>query len=74
MSRRVIFQELCVIGRNIIQLIPFVHAFYPFEFPLYSHYNHEAMSQLAHLPWELVKVILMEGHYLLEPILRLYVL
>jgi len=41
-SRGVIFQELHVKGGNIIQLIPFVHAFYAFEFPLfYSHCNHE---------------------------------
>jgi hypothetical protein len=41
-SKGVIFQELCAIGGNIIQLIPFVHAFYAFEFPLfYSHHNHE---------------------------------
>ncbi len=37
-SRKVIFQELCVIGGDIIRLIPFVHAFYAFEFPLF--YNH----------------------------------
>jgi hypothetical protein len=40
MSRGVIFQELCAIGGDIIQLIPFVHAFYAFESPLfYSHHN-----------------------------------
>jgi len=38
--RKVIFQELHAIGRDIIQFIPFVHAFYAFENPLfYSHYN-----------------------------------
>jgi hypothetical protein len=40
MSRMVIFQELHVTGGDIIQLLPFVHAFYAFEFPLfYSHHN-----------------------------------
>jgi hypothetical protein len=39
-SRRVIFQELHVVGGDIIQLIPFVYAFYVFELPLfYSHHN-----------------------------------
>jgi len=42
MSRRVIFQELHVVGGNIIQFIPFVHAFYAFESPFfYSHCNCE---------------------------------
>jgi hypothetical protein len=41
-SRRVIFQELHVVGGDVIQLIPFVYAFYAFESPLfYSHYNHD---------------------------------
>jgi hypothetical protein len=34
-SRKVIFEELCVIGGDIIWLIPFVLAFYAFEFPLF---------------------------------------
>jgi hypothetical protein len=38
--RRVIFQELCATSEDIIQLIPFVRAFYAFESPLfYSHHN-----------------------------------
>jgi len=38
--RRVIFQELCATSGDIIQLIPFVRAFYAFESPLfYSHHN-----------------------------------
>jgi hypothetical protein len=42
MSRGVIFQELHVASGDIVQLIPFVHAFYAFEFPLfYSHHNRE---------------------------------
>ncbi len=37
--KRVIFQELYVIGGDIIQFIPFVRAFYAFEFRLF-HYSH----------------------------------
>jgi hypothetical protein len=37
-SRGVIFQELCIIGGDIIQFIPFICAFYAFKFPLF--YNH----------------------------------
>jgi hypothetical protein len=40
--RRVIFQELCVVGGDIIQFIPFVRAFYAFESPLfYTIHNRE---------------------------------
>ncbi len=43
MSRGVIFQELLIIGGNIMQFIPFVHAFHAFESPLfYSYCNHES--------------------------------
>jgi len=42
MSTRAIFQELCATSGDIIQLIPFVHAFYAFVFPLFcNHYNCE---------------------------------
>ncbi len=42
LSRRVIFQEFHVEGGDIIQLIPFVHAFNTLESPLfYSHNNHD---------------------------------
>jgi hypothetical protein len=42
MLRGVIFQKLCVIDEDIIQLIPFVHAFYAFEYHLfYNYYNCE---------------------------------
>jgi hypothetical protein len=35
-------QKLCATYRDIVQFIPFVCAFYAFEFPLfYSHHNHE---------------------------------
>ncbi len=41
-SKEVIFQELHAIGEDIIQLIPFVCAFYAFEFPMfYNHCNRE---------------------------------
>jgi hypothetical protein len=37
-----IFQEIRVVGENIIQFIPFVHAFYALESPLfYNHHNHK---------------------------------
>jgi hypothetical protein len=39
----VIFQELCVTSKDITQLIPFVCAFYAFEFLLfYKHHNRES--------------------------------
>jgi hypothetical protein len=41
-SRRAIFQELCIASEDIIQLIPFLCAFYTFKSPLfYSQHNHE---------------------------------
>jgi hypothetical protein len=41
-SKGVIFQELRVTSGYIIQLIPFVRAFYAFESPLfYNHHNYE---------------------------------
>jgi hypothetical protein len=40
--KRVIFQELHVANGDIMQRIPFVRAFYAFEFPLfYNHHNCE---------------------------------
>ncbi len=42
MSKGAIFQKLCIIGKDIIQFIPFVCAFYAFEFLLFNnHCNHE---------------------------------
>ncbi len=39
-SKGVMFQKLCTVGGDIIQLIPFVRAFYAFESPLfYNHHN-----------------------------------
>jgi len=41
-SKGVIFQEIYAIGEDIIQLIPFVCAFYTFEFPMfYRHHNRD---------------------------------
>ncbi len=43
MLKGVIFQKLCTKIGDMIQLIPFVHAFYAFESPLfYSHHNCES--------------------------------
>jgi hypothetical protein len=42
MSKGVIFQELCVVGGDIIQFMPFVCAFYAFKSLLfYNHFNPE---------------------------------
>jgi hypothetical protein len=42
MSKRVIFQKVCVTSGDIIQLIPFVLTLYAFEFPLfYNHHNRD---------------------------------
>jgi len=42
MSKKVIFQKLHGGSGDVMQLIPFVHAFYAFEFPLfYNHHNHK---------------------------------
>jgi len=50
MSRGVIFQKFHVASGNIIQFIPFVHAFYAFESPLfYSHCNCE--SDIIFIPF-----------------------
>ncbi len=41
-SKGVIFRKLHASGENIIQFLPFVHAFYAFESLLfYNHYNHD---------------------------------
>ncbi len=47
MSRGVIFQEFHVRGGDIIQIIPFVCAFYAFESPLfYNHHNCEGVVEV----------------------------
>jgi hypothetical protein len=61
-SKGVIFQELRATGGDIIQLIPFVHAFYAFEFPLFcNHHNHEGEVTMCHgnpLRWSLGRGII----------------
>jgi hypothetical protein len=42
MSKGVIFSKLHIIGGDIVEFIPFVHAFYAFESPLfYNHLYHD---------------------------------
>jgi hypothetical protein len=42
MLKGVIFQKFHATNGDIMQLIPFVHAFYAFESPLfYNHHSHE---------------------------------
>jgi len=38
-SKEVIFQQFHAANADIIQLIPFVHAFYGFEFYLFYNYH-----------------------------------
>jgi hypothetical protein len=41
-QERSYFKKLCATGGDIMQLIPFVHAFCAFDFPLfYNHHNRE---------------------------------
>jgi hypothetical protein len=59
-SKRVIFQELHATNGDIIQFIPFVCAFYAFEYPLfYSHCICE--NDVTIIPWEPIEVILGGG-------------
>jgi hypothetical protein len=61
MLKGVKFQEFHATCEDITQLIPFVCAFYAFEFPLfYNHHIMKVMSHSSHLPWEPVKMILWE--------------
>jgi hypothetical protein len=63
MLKGVIFQELRVASGDIMEFIPFVCAFYAFEFPLfYNHCNCEGDVTSSPLPWEPIKVIIWEGH------------
>jgi hypothetical protein len=57
-SRGVIFQEFYATSGDIIKFIPFVRAFYAFEFPLfYNHYNCENDITIIPSPWGFTKVI-----------------
>ncbi len=52
-SRRVIFQDFCATSKDIIQLIPFVYAFYAFDSPLfYNHHNRE--SDVTIIAWHVI--------------------
>jgi hypothetical protein len=49
MLKGVIFQELCAMNGDIIQLIPFVHVLYAFVSPLFcNHYNYENNVTINH--------------------------
>jgi len=62
--RGVIFQEFHAIGGDIIQLIPFVCAFYAFESPLFnSHRNHEVDVIIIPFAMGTHQGDLLEGHY-----------
>lgn len=62
MSKRIIFQELCIASEDVVQLIPCVYTFYVFESPLfYNNHNHEryiimipSLIMVTHqvTPWE----------------------
>jgi hypothetical protein len=66
MSRRVIFHELHAASGSIVQLIPFVHAFYAFEFPLfYNHHNHEGDVTIIPFAMGICQGHPLGGHYLL---------
>jgi len=52
-SKKVIFQKLRATCGDIVQLIPFVHAFYAFKSPLfYNHHNHEGDVIVIHTAME----------------------
>jgi hypothetical protein len=79
--RKVIFQKLRATSGDIIQLIPFVlafYAFYAFESPLfYSHHNHESDVIIIPSAMGTCQGDLLGGHYLFKPnlgFLGLYVL
>jgi hypothetical protein len=57
-SRRVMFQKLHVAKCDIIQFIPFVHAFYAFNFPyIIAIVIKMGMLMSSHQSWVLGKVI-----------------
>jgi hypothetical protein len=63
-SRGVIFQEFHAIGGDIIQLIPFVYAFYAFESPLFnSHRNREVDVIIIPFAMGTHQGDLLGGHY-----------
>jgi hypothetical protein len=65
MLTRVIFLKLCATNGNIIQLAPFVHAFYAFESPLfYNNCNHEGNVILISFAMGTHQGDPLRGHYL----------
>ncbi len=74
-SKKVILQKNCVVGEDIMQLIPFVHASMHLCFPYFTIIIiMKVMSQSSPLPWEPIYVILQEGHYSHQPTLGLCIL
>jgi hypothetical protein len=62
-SKGVVFQELHATNGDIIQFIPFVHAF---EYPLfYSHCIRE--NDVTIIPWEPIEVTLWGGTIRFNP-------
>jgi hypothetical protein len=74
-SIRVIFLKLCATNGNILQFTPFAHASYAFECPLfYNHHNHEDNVIVTPFAMGTHQDDPLGRHYLLHPILGLYVL
>ncbi len=64
MLRGVILQKLRAIGGDIIQLIPFVHAFYAFEsLMFYNHRNREGDVTIIPFVMGIYQGNLLGGHY-----------
>jgi hypothetical protein len=69
--RTIIFQKLHVTNGDIIQLIPFVHAFYAFESPLfYIHCDKKCDVIVMPFAMETYQNDPLGGCYLLWPILK----
>jgi hypothetical protein len=65
MLRGVIFHELRAASGSIVQFIPFVHAFYAFEFPLiFNHHNHEGDVPIIPFAMGICQGDPLGGHYL----------
>jgi len=65
MLKRVIFQKLRVTVKDILKLIPFVHALYAFWSPLfYSHRNHEGDVTIITSTMGIRQSDPLGGHYL----------
>jgi len=64
-SKGVIFQKLCEANGDIIQLIPFVYAFYAFCFTITI--TMMVMLWSSHLPWELINVQVYQNLFTMSP-------